>query len=248
MPFTVILLVKGAMYSFLPDELVKEILAPALQIPDSSFASTAKTSPFAKYQRSTSAYLLVCKDWLRVATPLLYNVVVLRSKAQIQALAWALKSTPQLARFIKKLRIECSYSAPLFNILQASIDLTDLCLSLEIYSQDSVTGICKGLPWVRPRRIIVYDPVKRTQAYNQNILSLVGMLVALIPEWTSLVRLLLYSNRSKLSFLINRFPSFSQTLQTGSLTLTPLSFVRSVKAGPCRKSDTRTRINPIFFN
>ncbi len=178
-----------SMYSFLPDEILKEILSPALQIPDQSFASidVDGPSPFAKYERSTSAYLLVCKDWLRVATPLLYNVVVLRSKAQIQALAWALNSTPGLGVFIKKLRIESGYNYALSRVFQAAKNLTDLCLSFEIYSQDNASGICRGLALVQPRRVILYDPVKRAGPWNQNFFSLTDTLNRVIPTWIHLV-------------------------------------------------------------
>lgn len=178
------------MNTFLPDEILKEILSPALQIPDRLFASidVDGPSPFAKYERSTSAYLLVSKDWLRVATPLLYNVVVLRSKAQIQALAWALKSTPELGTFIKKLRIESGYNTSLSSVFQAAKNLSDLCLSLEIYSHDNVSGICKGLTLIQPRRIIIYDPIKHARPFNQRVLQLFEDLIALIPTWNRLVR------------------------------------------------------------
>ncbi len=180
------------MYSFLPDEILKEILSPALQISDYAFKSTAGRSPFAEYERSTSAYLLVCKDWLRVSTPLLYNIVILRSKAQIQALAWALKSTPGLGVFIKKLRVECGYDSSLLRVFQTgSNNLTDLCLSLEIYSQDNVSGICKGLTLVQPRRMIIYDPAQHASArlFNQKTVQLVETVIGLIPTWMNLVRL-----------------------------------------------------------
>ncbi len=177
------------MYSFLPDEILKEILSPALQISDQAFKAIEGRSPFAKYEKSTSAYLLVCKDWLRVSTPLLYNVVILRSKAQIQALAWALKSTPDLGAFIKKLRIESGYDSSLLRVFQtASKNLTDLCLSLEIYSQDNVSGICKGLTMVQPCRVIIYDPAQHSRLFNQKIVQLVETVISLIPTWTCLVR------------------------------------------------------------
>ncbi|KAJ7891398.1 hypothetical protein B0H14DRAFT_3428699 [Mycena olivaceomarginata] len=65
----------------LPDEIISEILSPALKVSDEAFCDTSDVSPFAKYSESTAAYLLVCKSWLRLATPLLYNVVVLWYKA-----------------------------------------------------------------------------------------------------------------------------------------------------------------------
>ncbi|KAF7319604.1 F-box domain-containing protein [Mycena chlorophos] len=79
----------------LPDELISEILSPALKVPEKLFSNLSPISPFAKYSVSTSSILLVCKAWLRVATPLLYDVVILRSKAQAKALGDALKLNPK---------------------------------------------------------------------------------------------------------------------------------------------------------
>ncbi|KAJ7800097.1 hypothetical protein B0H13DRAFT_1673125 [Mycena leptocephala] len=93
------------MSASLPAEIISEILSPALKVSDEMFSDTSDVSPFAKVSLSTSAYLVVCRDWLRVATPLLYNVVVLRSRSQACALEKVLQSHPELGRFIKKLRV-----------------------------------------------------------------------------------------------------------------------------------------------
>ncbi|KAJ7474306.1 hypothetical protein FB451DRAFT_1467106 [Mycena latifolia] len=45
-----------------------------------AFFPHGRLSILAEYSESTSAFLLVCKAWLRVATPLLYHTVVVRSK------------------------------------------------------------------------------------------------------------------------------------------------------------------------
>ncbi|KAF9446789.1 hypothetical protein P691DRAFT_160739 [Macrolepiota fuliginosa MF-IS2] len=175
------------MYSFLPDEILKEILTPALQISDASFACIGSNSPFSRYQQSTSAYLLVCKDWLRVATPLLYNVVILRSKAQMQALERALKSTKELGGFIKKLRIESGHCASLQHILKAAQNLTDLFLSFDIYSQDTVLGLCKGLQHIQPRRAIFYLS-ESYGGFNQKNEQVTSALATLMPKWTKLTK------------------------------------------------------------
>jgi hypothetical protein len=178
------------MYSFLPDELLKEILAPALQVPDESFACSNGRSPFSNYTPTTSGYLLVCKDWLRVATPLLYSVVVLRSKAQIQALEASIHNTPILGTFIKKLRIESGYCGSLSLIIKNSPNLTDLCLSLEVYSSDVVSGICNAFGWIKPARLIIYDlPGKysRRRLTNQKRDQFVEALKEYIAKWERLV-------------------------------------------------------------
>nr|GAT55208.1 predicted protein [Mycena chlorophos] len=169
----------------LPDEILSLILSPALTVPDRDFASTASLSPFATYSESASAYLLVSKSWLRVATPLLYHVVVVRSKAQAATLARALlQKDLNLGRYVKKLRLEGAYGAPLLTVLKNTPNLTDLCLSLTIYSADNVAGLCAGLPLVNPTRLILQRPDGRS---NKNKAALTGVLVASIASpWTHL--------------------------------------------------------------
>ncbi|KAJ7836206.1 hypothetical protein B0H13DRAFT_1464319, partial [Mycena leptocephala] len=87
-------------------------------------------SSFATYAKSTSAFLLVCKDWLRVSTPLLYNVVVLHSKAQSKALDTTLKKNPDLGRYIKKLCVEDGFGPSMQGILKTAPNITDIFLSL----------------------------------------------------------------------------------------------------------------------
>jgi hypothetical protein len=61
----------------LPDEPPSEILSPVLQVPDHMFSQISVVSPFGNPASiPASPVLLVCKAWLRVATPLLYNIVV----------------------------------------------------------------------------------------------------------------------------------------------------------------------------
>ncbi|KAJ6541185.1 hypothetical protein DFH09DRAFT_1174702 [Mycena vulgaris] len=142
----------------LPDEIVSEILTPVLRVPDHVFSDTSTgTSPFATYQESTSAILLVCKAWLRVSTPLLYHVVVLRSKAQVKALDATLKTNPDLGRFIKKLRVEGGFGSCMRGILQNAPHITVIFLSLHIHASDSPSGLVLGLPLVNPQRVIIWD-------------------------------------------------------------------------------------------
>jgi hypothetical protein len=46
------------------DEVLSDILTSALKMSDKMFSHTEYVSPFADYSVSTSAYLVVCKDWL----------------------------------------------------------------------------------------------------------------------------------------------------------------------------------------
>ncbi|KAJ7503392.1 hypothetical protein B0H11DRAFT_2274054 [Mycena galericulata] len=170
----------------LPDEIISEILSPALKVSDELFSDTSDVSPFAKYTLSTSAYLLVCKDWLRVATPLLYNVVVLRSKSQANALEKVLLQNQEFGRFIKKLRVEGGFGIALHTILKSAPNITDVCLSLAIWSSDSTSGLCKGLPLVNPQRVILLDPYTRKPLKNQQLTALTQTVLSCIRTWDNM--------------------------------------------------------------
>ncbi|KAJ7684328.1 hypothetical protein DFH06DRAFT_1312766 [Mycena polygramma] len=176
------------MSDHLPDEIISEILSPALKVTDEVFSDTSAVSPFAKYSESTSAYLLVCKSWLRVATPLLYNVVILRSKAQAKALSLVLTKDKQLGQFIKKLRVEGGYGPSMGIILEHSPRISDLFLSLEIYSSDNTGGLCKGLPLINPTRLILRDSgFTRRRPANKMLSQLVEGLGKVMCDWDHLV-------------------------------------------------------------
>ncbi|EJD48374.1 hypothetical protein AURDEDRAFT_112877, partial [Auricularia subglabra TFB-10046 SS5] len=115
----------------LADETLAAILADSLSVPEASFAfTTAWKSPFAKTRVSSSTILLVCKRWLRVATPLLYETVILRSAAQSGALAAVLKKQTEFGRYVRKVRVEGGVGASICKIFKAAPNITDLCLTL----------------------------------------------------------------------------------------------------------------------
>ncbi|KAJ7737357.1 hypothetical protein B0H16DRAFT_1572288 [Mycena metata] len=174
------------MSAALPDEILSEILSPALKVSDERFSDTSNVSPFAKYEFSTSAYLVVCKDWLRVATPLLYNVVILRSRSQANALEKVLQKYKEFGRFIHKLRVEGGYGMAMHTILKSAPNITDIFLTLKIWSDDSTQGLCNGLPLINPHRVIVVDPHERKARKNQNLAALTAVLLRCIREWDNM--------------------------------------------------------------
>ncbi|EJD48719.1 hypothetical protein AURDEDRAFT_162173 [Auricularia subglabra TFB-10046 SS5] len=145
------------MASRLADETLHQILQIALEVADDDFAdiSGLKTSPFALRESSSSEILLVCKRWMRVATPLLYDTVIIRSTAQARALARALKKSPQFVRYLKKLRLEGGFGASVEKVMCAAVNLHDLHLSLDVGSQDNVKGMCDAMPAINPTRLVL---------------------------------------------------------------------------------------------
>ncbi|KAJ7605766.1 hypothetical protein FB45DRAFT_848494 [Roridomyces roridus] len=170
----------------IPDEIIHEILSPALSVPDDTFSADIPVwkSRACRGRRveSSSAILLVCKAWLRVATPLLYHTVNLRSKSQAQALSVALRSNPDLGRLVKKLRLRSGYGISMHKILQRTQNLTDIFIPLEFDLGDNARGLCRGFPLI--------DPVRVTISYlfdmTSPVRTLVDVLVECIPKWKKL--------------------------------------------------------------
>ncbi|KAJ7203532.1 hypothetical protein GGX14DRAFT_651537 [Mycena pura] len=172
--------------SALPDEIVSEILHPALEVDDTDFSDTSRVSPFANSLESTAAYLLVCKSWMRVGTPLLYSVVVLRSEAQAAALARRLSGNKDLGRVVKKLRVEGGFGLSMHVILQCTPNVTDLFLSLNIFPRDSTEGLCRGLRLISPIRLIVQNLDTRDNFGNVRSTKLARAVAKAIPNWIRL--------------------------------------------------------------
>ncbi|CAK5263985.1 unnamed protein product [Mycena citricolor] len=171
----------------LPDEIISEILAPALEVSEQNFCYIGTdASPFVIYTESPRAYLVVCKAWLRVSTPLLYHTVVLRSKAQSKALARTLVQVPELGRFIKRLRIESGYGTYMRPIIQAAPNISDLFLSLDIYTTDNTDSLCQALASINPERLILQETNKKLT--NKMFTKLLWALEEIIPHWKRLTR------------------------------------------------------------
>nr|GAT55327.1 predicted protein [Mycena chlorophos] len=173
----------------LPDEIISLIISPVLKISDESFMNLSPDSPFATFAQSTSALLVVCKAWLRVATPLLYGVVVIRSKAQAAALQVALKSNPELGQLIKKLRVEGGFGAPMRHVLRAAPNVQDLLLFMALWSDDSALGICDGLDSIDPSRLILHDT--HGVGPNKNNMQLSRKIASCLTSWNNLKTLIL---------------------------------------------------------
>ncbi|KAJ7041540.1 hypothetical protein C8F04DRAFT_947020 [Mycena alexandri] len=174
----------------LPDEIISEILSPVLKISEEMFSNIEHhdISPFASPAVSSSATLVVCKAWLRVATPLLYHVVVIRSKAQARALERTLRDSPDLGRFIKRLRLEGGFGPAMEHVLDAAPNLTDIFLSLQIHAPDSTAGLLHGLPRINPTRMILWDD-HTVILRNKHLKDLMQVLETFVMKWNKLTTL-----------------------------------------------------------
>ncbi|EJD43936.1 hypothetical protein AURDEDRAFT_185248, partial [Auricularia subglabra TFB-10046 SS5] len=165
----------------LPDELLREILWPSLVVDDALFADTRTKSPFSETEVSAAHVLLVCKRWMRLCTPWLYETVVIRSKAQALALNKALSRNPSFGAYIKKLRIEGGYD--MSALVGIAPNVTDLCFSIWVWSNENANGLAAVLESVNPRRVLLtlFQSVE-----NAKFEQLQSTLCVMLDRWTTL--------------------------------------------------------------
>ncbi|KAF9463713.1 hypothetical protein BDZ94DRAFT_598825 [Collybia nuda] len=174
------------MASRLSNELIRGILLIGLHVPDVMFRDVSPKSPFFRLSHQpTSGVLLVCKSWTVVATPLLYQVVILRSKTQAQALERTLRTRHDLGTFVRKLRVEGGLGSAIHSVLTRSPNITDLCLSLDLRSSDSVTGLVRSLDRINPVCLVIVDP-RETEVNNTPLNQLISKLTSTLVKWTNL--------------------------------------------------------------
>ncbi|KAF8590410.1 hypothetical protein K439DRAFT_150540 [Ramaria rubella] len=166
----------------LADELLQIILAPLLHVSDERFTSDSPTAFGSNVNFSSSSLLLVCKRWLRVATPLLYEVVVLRSIAQAQSIVDSFIRNRTFALYVKKIRLEGAYSC-LWEVFRRCSSLHTIFLTLDLYAGVTVTGLCRSLLVINPTCVILQD---KSDTNNVKVKQVFAALLRAIPLWTNL--------------------------------------------------------------
>jgi hypothetical protein len=174
------------MASRLPNELLHEIF---------TFPNVCGVDPEAFADTNTDAHPawlaasripLVCKDWYCVATPLVYEAILLSTQFQTRALHDVLKRNPSFRPYIKRLRLERTFGAATGAILCMTSRLTDISISLKQSSKNKVSGLCAALPLIQPTRVVLRDPQIEYHC-NKNVDALVKTLCQCIHAWPSMV-------------------------------------------------------------
>ncbi|KAI0768901.1 hypothetical protein BC629DRAFT_1270416, partial [Irpex lacteus] len=115
----------------LPEEILREILKPLFHVSPEHFreqpSSFLRTRP--SFPRSPSV-LLVCKRWLRVATPLFYECLQIKSDKAVEGLAETLLATPALGQYIRRLRLEGGYGRKLLTVVKHAPNIRVLSIQL----------------------------------------------------------------------------------------------------------------------
>ncbi|KAH7096241.1 hypothetical protein BKA62DRAFT_720332 [Auriculariales sp. MPI-PUGE-AT-0066] len=171
----------------LADELLKDILAPPLLVSDALFCNTDDVSPFSRVDSSASDVLLVCKRWLRVATPCLYETVVIRSTAQAHALRAALTRNPQFGTYVRRFRIENTYATYLNTKIIATMpNIRELVLPIGVMAADRPTDLYALVANPKIEHFLVVD--YRSRGCNVTRRKLLSKAIDAVATWKSLKR------------------------------------------------------------
>jgi hypothetical protein len=95
----------GTCMARFPEEIVHQILCFCVSAPLAPLARPSWHIRQKSSNRSRMAILLVCKSWLRIATPLLYKSCLLQSEKQAALLSCTLAANPSLGRYARSLVI-----------------------------------------------------------------------------------------------------------------------------------------------
>lgn len=171
-----------------PDEILLEILRPALHVPDSMFADTGRVSPFRLATCSSADILCVCKSWCRVATLFLYKTVITRSMAQARALTVTLQHEATLDRHIRRLRIEGAYGEHLNVLCRFAASITHFCFTLSIYPDTPTDGLLRLLDTIQHPTTTILTIARQDVVENKAQVDVAIKCSFRIAAWSSLVR------------------------------------------------------------
>ena len=173
----------------LADELIRLIMEPVFIVSENYFAANGPFSPFATVSQSTGEFLRVCKQWMRITTPLLYETVVIRSRAQAYSLNLALSRCPDFGRFTRRLRLEGVYGDFLTpDIYETMPNVKQLCFTETISQKDNINGLQRAFKLFDVERVVLtLHECYGTQANRARGRLIEGLRDAIITRWSNLV-------------------------------------------------------------
>ncbi|KAI0684523.1 hypothetical protein BC835DRAFT_631914 [Cytidiella melzeri] len=147
------------MASRLPEETLHEILKHSFFISVLDAFVIIRDRSVSRYQRRAkpTKLLLVCKRWLRVATPLLYETIEIDSEHEMEKLAGTLRTVATVGSLIRNFRIEGRYGRHLHVVVEHAPNIAVLSVQTNSLSRFSDTGLLHALPCFNPTMVYLHD-------------------------------------------------------------------------------------------
>ena len=202
-PASIPLAVPAVTYAYtgiarLPDEILREILSHVLHIPHDEFFAWAsiRCSLRADQQEALRALrapnaplshvLLVCKRFLRVGTPLLYDAVRITTQDSTKTIAEVLRTRSDVGCVVRWLRLEGGYGRELEFVAKLALNVESLYFCPDAKMRESIVGIRKALPTFNPVHLWVEKSWSKPNKHSVVLHPLLHS--AIRSHWTRLVR------------------------------------------------------------
>ncbi|GJE91919.1 hypothetical protein PsYK624_080710 [Phanerochaete sordida] len=219
----------------IPEELICEILHLALLIPEADFYDEQQRET-RRVQRKhgvppAAHILLVCRKWVRIGEPSLYSALCIASRAHAHAVADTFRvRAPALARTVRHVRLDGGFGRELHDVLAPAVGVRTVYVSTMVAAAESVVGLQRALPALRPVRLHVYTCAADNGRRNANAKAIEGMLETMIRTCSSLEQIDFHPQLTMLSdvmvsALMNASPSINAVSFDGYMLLN--RFVRN---------------------
>jgi len=177
----------------LPEEVLERILALCIDAQTDAFANPSWHTRLVS--RRASSILLVNKTFLRIATPLLYNTVVIRSSHQLTTiLDNVFRPNPELPAFVKTVTISGGSYNGLDEFVRLCVNLEEFDMTLDNtpWKEDMREKFTESLMGMKKiKSLVVRKDAYLTQEKPKHLMNQLSNAIA---AWTSLVRFLFLTN------------------------------------------------------
>ncbi|GJE91856.1 hypothetical protein PsYK624_080070 [Phanerochaete sordida] len=138
----------------LPEEIIREIIVLVRTVPDSVFlAFPADGCPHWMHTGSSGAgtaacavMLRVCKQWLRIGTPLVYRKACLCTTRHTRAVSALLKAHPHVERAVRCVHLEGGLGCEMHTLARRTPNAHTIYISGHKGVGESVAGLERSLP------------------------------------------------------------------------------------------------------
>ena len=169
-----------------------EIIKHVLCVSDEDFSSNVDDSKFGRPHEPTSNLLLVCKAWMRIAMPYLYECVVLRTSGQVEAFMDVMNDKVigrELKPLVRRIRLEDHFGMLTKSLLDLFPNILELYIPYPGHGEEDIGGLCDAFSKIKPERIAIgFVGGSDLSEFGAHAYFINALSMAVKHSWTTLVR------------------------------------------------------------
>ena len=169
-----------------------EIIKHVICVSDEDFSRNVDDSKFGRPHEPTSNLLLVCKAWMRIAMPYLYECVVLRTSGQVEAFMDVMNDKVigrELKPLVRRIRLEDHFGMLTKSLLDLFPNILELYIPYPRHGEEDIKGFLDSLSKIKPERIVIgYAGDSDLSEFGVYAHFINALSNAVKHSWTTLVR------------------------------------------------------------